>query len=577
MGAVGSKNKEPKPYPFPFPHHPSQYNLAAYPPWAPGPWQGQYDDKYLSMMGYPTQHRKKKKGKNQMMYPAMGWAQGYAPFQGYPMPPYAPPVIPGMSYAPMMPMPMPQPAAPAAPANAPVIPQGATASAPPHQPVIPTMPTGPAQNPTQPPPLFTPGDGAALQSFPGAELTSPPPIRRSQTPFHRPSHEDSEESDDTPPPPQADLQRSASHTRQASHSDHIAAVVGSHTPAPPSAFGPPDGRHRPAMLNPLPPPPKDLYETSPYNTLLNLPQTTTLLRAAYGTEQGATSSGTSGPAATASSSHHHAPVVPPGADLSRSHTEAKKKGRFGLFRSLTGSGNSKPRHDIPPPSAAAPAPAPSRPGVGFVPVFAPADAHTRRGTADSHSISTMDAPHDSSSTHAPAPSNAAPGSHIPMVDQSLPPIRFTQNDDLAGFLNHSPHRVLHQQKIYPSATHLFEAMKYLEGGPGQQPRPDLAERIRLCQNIADVYPLSAEFQSKGWVRSDWGSVFNTCMDEVLYLKFRQHPNLRNHLMHTGLAPIIYEDPNDDYWSNGPHGEGSNELGLALVRVRAKLRADGLGV
>lgn len=431
-----------------------------------------------------------------------------------------------MTYAPMMPMPMPQPSA-AAPANAPVIPQGATGSAPSHQPVIPTMPTAPAHNMpgtvNQPPPLFTPGDGAALQSFPGAELTSPPPIRRSQTPFHRRAPpEDSDESDDTPPPPQADLQRSASHSRQASHSDNITAVLGSHTPAPPGAFGPPGGHRHTTTSNtnpnPLPPPPKDLYETSPYKNLLNLPQTTTLLQAAYAAQQDAARSGTSAPAATASSSHHRAPVVPSGADLSRSHTEAKKKGRFGLFRSLTGGGGSKPRHDIPPPSNAAPAPTTHRPNAGFVPVFAPAnDSHARRGTGDSHSVSTMDAPHDaSSSAHAHAPSNSAPGSHIPMIDQSLPPIRFTQTGDLAGFLNHSPHRVLHQQKIYPSATHLFEAMKYLEGGPGQQPRPDLAERIRACPNVADVYPLSAEFQSKGWVRSDWGLVFNTCVSRPIH-------------------------------------------------------------
>jgi predicted NAD-dependent protein-ADP-ribosyltransferase YbiA (DUF1768 family) len=64
------------------------------------------------------------------------------------------------------------------------------------------------------------------------------------------------------------------------------------------------------------------------------------------------------------------------------------------------------------------------------------------------------------------------------------------------------------------------------------------------------------------------------MEEVLYLKFKQHQDLRNLLMNTGVAQIIYTGANDGYWGEGLLGQGANELGKALVRVRERLRAEG---
>lgn len=63
------------------------------------------------------------------------------------------------------------------------------------------------------------------------------------------------------------------------------------------------------------------------------------------------------------------------------------------------------------------------------------------------------------------------------------------------------------------------------------------------------------------------------MEEVLYLKFKQHPTLRTLLLDTGLVDIIYKDENS-YWGDGSLGDGANELGRALVRVRERLRHEG---
>ena len=67
------------------------------------------------------------------------------------------------------------------------------------------------------------------------------------------------------------------------------------------------------------------------------------------------------------------------------------------------------------------------------------------------------------------------------------------------------------------------------------------------------------------------------MEEVLYLKFKQHPDLRSLLMNTGTADVIYSEANDAYWGEGPTGQGTNELGKAIVRVRERLRKEGYTV
>ncbi|KAF8547014.1 DUF1768-domain-containing protein [Imleria badia] len=145
-----------------------------------------------------------------------------------------------------------------------------------------------------------------------------------------------------------------------------------------------------------------------------------------------------------------------------------------------------------------------------------------------------------------------------------PPVKFDHTGDYAGFVNHSPHRVMYKNKMYPTALHLLEAMKFTH-------QPALQERIRTCRDVNDMYPLSASFQEH--VRSDWGQVFLRTMEDVLYLKFKQHPILRSLLLRTGLADIVYADENT-YWGDGHMGDGANELGRALVRLRDRLRQEG---
>ena len=63
------------------------------------------------------------------------------------------------------------------------------------------------------------------------------------------------------------------------------------------------------------------------------------------------------------------------------------------------------------------------------------------------------------------------------------------------------------------------------------------------------------------------------MDDVLYLKFSQHEDLRTLLLGTYPAKLVYVELGDPFWGDGG-GAGMNELGKSLMRVRERLRIEG---
>lgn len=61
------------------------------------------------------------------------------------------------------------------------------------------------------------------------------------------------------------------------------------------------------------------------------------------------------------------------------------------------------------------------------------------------------------------------------------------------------------------------------------------------------------------------------MDEALWCKFTQHPDLKAELLSTGDAELVEDSDKDAFWGVGADRKGRNELGKALERLRAKLR------
>ena len=63
------------------------------------------------------------------------------------------------------------------------------------------------------------------------------------------------------------------------------------------------------------------------------------------------------------------------------------------------------------------------------------------------------------------------------------------------------------------------------------------------------------------------------MDEAMYLKFRQHNDLRTLLLNTYPARLVYTELSDPLWGGDGEGVGMNELGKSLMRVRERLRIE----
>lgn len=342
--------------------------------------------------------------------------------------------------------------------------------------------------------------------------------RRVPTPFipHRPEAEEEEEAEEI------DRTRRVPAERERPAPVHydqppvtVQGDISAIHPMPPATrgtYGPSGPRPLTPLRNPLPPPPRDLYEMSPYKSLLTLPQTTALLTTTYGPQLGT--------------------VVP----LDSHGTIKRKKTLFRAFSRKDKKPQSEQKNPVYIPVFLPPSPkqplnqpqqlfrqpsstqpqqngAPSqtrqqRPFAGAGPnVFASSTATT--GGLPTGGI------HQPRQDDSSSVSSEALSLPIPPHPTNPPTIKFDQSRSYTQFMNHSPHRVIWDGQPYPTALHLHEALKFLGH------RPDIAEQIRKCANVHDVYPLAAKYVALQ--RPDWGEQFLPLVrsfpysDELLYL------------------------------------------------------------
>ena len=60
------------------------------------------------------------------------------------------------------------------------------------------------------------------------------------------------------------------------------------------------------------------------------------------------------------------------------------------------------------------------------------------------------------------------------------------------------------------------------------------------------------------------------MLKALRFKFKQNEHLKKVLMDTESAILIEHTKRDSYWGDGGDGNGCNQLGVLLMRVRAEM-------
>ncbi|KAF8324569.1 uncharacterized protein EI90DRAFT_3075100 [Cantharellus anzutake] len=105
------------------------------------------------------------------------------------------------------------------------------------------------------------------------------------------------------------------------------------------------------------------------------------------------------------------------------------------------------------------------------------------------------------------------------------------------------------------------------------------EALRIAEAVRNAGPrgLDAWLAAKAydaWIRPDWEDIKVDKMEEVLYLKFTQHRELREELISTYPAQLMWGTKRDAFFGIGPDGDGRNELGKLLMSVRERLKDEG---
>jgi len=118
--------------------------------------------------------------------------------------------------------------------------------------------------------------------------------------------------------------------------------------------------------------------------------------------------------------------------------------------------------------------------------------------------------------------------------------------------------------LYPTTEHAFQAAKTL----------DLETRKKIAEAKKDGRPAPAVAKALGRairpLRPGWDSMRISVMEELLRLKFA-HPKLGKLLLDTGDAELIEGNQWGDAFWGVCRRSGRNELGKALMRVRAAIR------
>ena len=173
-----------------------------------------------------------------------------------------------------------------------------------------------------------------------------------------------------------------------------------------------------------------------------------------------------------------------------------------------------------------------------------------------------DAPADLEDEGQPAkndnPTNAVLPAGVPVIDFHQKVTKFKQ------FTNYFPVRLNLNGKVWPSAEHYFQAMKFPDN-------PVYQETIRTAKTPAQAKALGTNESIP--IRPDW----TTYRDKVMLMTIREkfsdrHPELKEMLLSTGSAVLRDASPMDNYWGIGKKKLGQNKLGKILMQVRDELRA-----
>lgn len=111
---------------------------------------------------------------------------------------------------------------------------------------------------------------------------------------------------------------------------------------------------------------------------------------------------------------------------------------------------------------------------------------------------------------------------------------------------------------FPSVEHAFQAAKSLD--------PDIRWQFQYCRSAGEAKQRGKMVE----LRPDWEEVKVQVMTDLIRNKF-QCPELKQKLLDTGYAHIEEGNNHGDKFWGTVKGQGQNELGKILMKVRDELR------
>ncbi|MBW3538171.1 NADAR family protein [Candidatus Parcubacteria bacterium] len=128
--------------------------------------------------------------------------------------------------------------------------------------------------------------------------------------------------------------------------------------------------------------------------------------------------------------------------------------------------------------------------------------------------------------------------------------------------NWSAHQVKLWGKNFPTVEHAFHYRKFSDA------EPQVAEQILLAPSPWATVQI--ERVHRGSRRPDWQSVKVDIMTEIVTAKAAQNQDVHDCLLKTGNKTIIENSPWDSFWGIGPDGQGQNQMGRILTKIRSEL-------
>ncbi|KAJ7604668.1 hypothetical protein DFH06DRAFT_274695 [Mycena polygramma] len=129
-----------------------------------------------------------------------------------------------------------------------------------------------------------------------------------------------------------------------------------------------------------------------------------------------------------------------------------------------------------------------------------------------------------------------------------------------GFSSYSPHPVTYNGKEYPTSEHLFQALRFMDN------HPDISESVRTAKHPEKMSKAHIVHQHRNWERLKLSRI-----ELAMWHKFSQYPDLKMLLLGTGDAEFVYSTTGD-FWGVGKDGNGRNEYGKMLERLRGIISA-----